>query len=76
MPQHEQDWQTPYRNPRLACRGMAIHAAACHGGAKTEFLGHAAACPIHAAACRQESAGLILASKVKDSYVIVLSLHI
>ena len=30
-----------------------IHAAACHGGAKTEFLGHAAACPIHAAAWRQ-----------------------
>ena len=30
-----------------------IHAAACHGGAKTDFLGHAAACPIHAAAWRQ-----------------------
>ena len=43
---------------------------------KIEFLGHAAACPIHAAACRQESAGLILASRVKDSYVILLSLHI
>ena len=53
-----------------------IHAAACHGGAKIVILGHAATCLIHAAAWRQYSAGLFLASRVKDSYVILLSFYI
>ena len=48
------------------------HAAACQGGLKTEIWRHAAACPNQVAAWRRLLVLLFLATRLKNSIVILL----
>ena len=64
MPQHEV----------LQSKTQGWHAVACQGGSKTGFSRHAAACQIMPRHDHDNQTMLFLASRVWDSYVILLSL--